>query len=181
MSTTTAPIAAPPNAALPAPAWAVRVARLAALTALPSGLWRLALGAGIPVGLSSALVRQLHVPGRGTVYAIALSTFAEALAFLSMGLVRPWGQIAPTWLPLIGGRRIHPLAAVVPASLGALAVTLITWRSASGWYGPGAMGGPDAPHGLAGHIMTACYAPLLAWGPLLAVVAADYYRRSRRA
>ncbi|MGW4648872.1 hypothetical protein [Kitasatospora sp. NPDC004289] len=165
----------------PAP-WAVRTAQLAALTALPSGLWRIALGIGIPVGFSGTLEAQMtaHMPGWGTVYVLALSALAEALAFLTLGLVRPWGQRAPHWLPFIGGRRIAPATAAVPAALGALAVTLITLHGATTWYDPAAMGNPEAPHGLAGFLMTAAYTPLLLWGPLLAVVTADFWRRSRR-
>ncbi|GAA1145514.1 hypothetical protein F4556_002936 [Kitasatospora gansuensis] len=181
MTTAVATPAALPPAVLPAP-WAVRAAKLAALTTVPSGLWRLALGVGIPVGFSGATERQMtaHMPGWGTVYVIALSALAEALAFLSLGLVRPWGRVAPRWLPLIGGRPIHPLVAVVPAGLGALAVTALTFTAGlGGWYSPEAMGDPEAPHGLAGLVMTLCYAPLLLWGPLLAAVTVDYYRRSR--
>jgi hypothetical protein len=51
---------------------------------------------------------------------------------------------------------------------------------AFGWNGPENMGHPDAPDGAAYWVMTACYAPLLLWGPLLAVVTAAYYRRRRR-
>lgn len=166
----------------PAAPWAVRVAKLAALTAVPSGLWRVALGIGIPVGFSGAMERDMtaNMPGWGTAYVLALSALAELLAFLSLGLVRPWGRFTPSWLPLIGGRRVRPLAAVIPAGLGALAVTAVTFAAGfGGWFGPETMGSPEAPQGLAGLIMTACYLPLLAWGPLLAVVTVDYYRRSR--
>ncbi|MEU6867621.1 hypothetical protein ABZ924_31025 [Streptomyces sp. NPDC046876] len=41
------------------------------------------------------------------------------------------------------------------------------------------MSGADAPKGGSAWLMTACYAPLLAWGPLLAVVTVAYYRRRR--
>jgi len=181
MTSTTAP--ALPSTAAPAPAWAVRTAKLAALTAVPSGLWRVALGFGVPVGFSGVLERQMraHMPGWGTVYVLVLSALAETLAFLSMGLVRPWGRVAPRWIPLLGGRRIRPLAAVLPAAAGAVLLTWVTWLAAfgGGWTSPDSMGDPDAPHGVAGLIMTACYAPLLLWGPLLAVVTVDYYRRTR--
>ncbi|MER5865856.1 hypothetical protein [Kitasatospora sp. NPDC002040] len=183
-STLAAPLrpAAPAVPAVPAAPWAVRVAQLAALTAVPSGLWRVALGVGVPVGFSGTMEAQLtaHMPGWGTAYVLALSGLAELLAFLSLGLVRPWGRVTPRRLPLIGGRRVRPLAAVIPAGLGALAVTVITFAAGfGGWYGPDAMGSPEAPQGAAGLVMTLCYVPLLAWGPLLAVVTVDYYRRAR--
>ncbi|MFI5531536.1 hypothetical protein ACIA8O_23675 [Kitasatospora sp. NPDC051853] len=183
MPTTLYPSATPTTvpAVRPPARWAVRTAKLAALTALPSGLWRVALGLGIPVGFSGTLEAEMtaHMPGWGTLYVLALSALAEALAFLTLGLVRPWGQLAPHWLPFIGGRRIAPRTAATTAALGALAVTLITLYAATTWYSPEAMGNPDAPHGPAGFLMTAAYAPLLLWGPLLAVVTADFRRRSR--
>jgi hypothetical protein len=43
------------------------------------------------------------------------------------------------------------------------------------------MGDPEAPQGVAGWVMTACYAPQLAWPPLLAAVTVSYWRRRRRA
>ncbi|WP_256986776.1 MULTISPECIES: hypothetical protein [unclassified Streptomyces] len=42
------------------------------------------------------------------------------------------------------------------------------------------MGAPGAPEGVHYWVMTVCYLPLPAWGPLLAVVTAAYYRRRRR-
>ncbi|MFI0710782.1 hypothetical protein ACH4SK_09030 [Streptomyces inhibens] len=43
------------------------------------------------------------------------------------------------------------------------------------------MADPSAPKGGSAVLMTACYLPLLAWGPLLAVVTVAYYRRRRGA
>ncbi|MEV4254031.1 hypothetical protein AB0J52_12810 [Spirillospora sp. NPDC049652] len=163
------------------PRWIEWTARAASLTTLPSGLWRIALGVGVPVGFSGELADMYRPGWTMTPYVIVLSLAAEGLAMLTMGLVRPWGETVPSWVPFLGGRSIPPLAAVVPASLGALAVTAITLVGAVTWADPAAMGDPDAPHGVAGAVMTACYAPLLAWGPLLAIVTTAYYlRRTRR-
>ncbi|MEV5570962.1 hypothetical protein AB0L06_13010 [Spirillospora sp. NPDC052269] len=159
------------------PRWIEWTARVASLAALPSGLWRIALGFGVPVGFSGELA-DLYRPGwQLASYVIVLSLIAEGLAMLTMGLVRPWGEVMPSWIPFLGGRRIPTLAAAVPAALGSLAVTAITLTGAVLWTDPGAMGDPDAPHGLAGAVMTACYAPLLLWGPLLAIVTVAYYLR----
>lgn len=89
--------AATPLPYRPAAPWAVRVAKVAALTAVPSGLWRIALGVGVPVGFSGAMERQMtaHMPGWGTLYVLTLSALAESLAFLTLGLVRPWGRVTP--------------------------------------------------------------------------------------
>jgi hypothetical protein len=83
-------------------------------------------------------------------------------------------------VPLLGGRRIPVPAAVVPAVLGAAVLTLAAIMGVWTWNGPENMGHPDAPDGIAYWVMTVCYAPLLLWGPLLAVVTIAYYRRRRR-
>ena len=165
----------------PVPRWAELAAHAVVWTALPSGLWRVALGLGVPVGFSGELAATFEAPGWAiTPYVIALRLAAEGLALLTLGLVRPWGERLPGWLPRVGGRAVPTAAAAAAAALGAVAVTLITVVSALGWSDPENMGDPDAPHGPAGLVMTACYAPLLAWGPLLAVVTAAYVRRRTR-
>ncbi|MFF2661225.1 hypothetical protein ACFVUH_28145 [Kitasatospora sp. NPDC058032] len=161
------------------PRWAERAALATVWTTVPSGLWRLALGVGIPVGFSGELAAAFdpYVPGWGTVYVLALSGLAELLAFLTLGLVRPWGEVLPRRIPLIGGRAVRPWAAIVPAALGSTALTAMGMSALFGGWAS-AMSGPGAPRGLAGVIMTLCYLPLVAWGPLLAAVTFAYARRT---
>jgi integral membrane sensor domain MASE1 len=149
------------------------------LTTLPSGLWRFALGIGIPVGFSGELADLYGAPGWITPYVIVLSLLAEGAALLTLGLVRPWGERVPPHWPLIGGRDVPVMAAVIPAATGAVILTFINWTSALMWFGPENNGDPDAPHGFAGFVMAAAYAPMLAWGPLLAAVTTAYLRRRR--
>ena len=164
-----------------APRWAVLAAHGAALSVLPSGLWRAALAVGVPVGFSGELAATFDAPDPLlTPYALGLSLVAEALALLTLGLVRPWGERLPGWVPRLGGRRVPTAAAVTAAGLGAAAVTAATVTGALAWSDPENMGDPDAPQGLAGLVMTACYAPLLAWGPLLAAVTVAYAVRRTR-
>ncbi|MFD9302676.1 hypothetical protein ACFWCB_08305 [Streptomyces sp. NPDC060048] len=155
-----------------------RAAHAAALTLVPSGLWRVVIAVGVPVGwgAGSGLEADLF-PGVWSFYLVALSAFAEGLGLLTLGLVQRWGEVVPSWIPRLGGRRIPPLAAVVPAALGAAAVTLVTVSGAFVWSTNMTM--PGAPTGAGWWLMTACYAPLLLWGPLLAVVTAAYWRRRR--
>ncbi|MFD9036295.1 hypothetical protein ACFVZW_34925 [Streptomyces sp. NPDC059567] len=112
---------------------------------------------------------------------VGLTLFAEALGLLALGLVQSWGQVFPRWIPLIGGRRVPTSFTVTLAGAGALALIAITTLGAVGWNGPETMGHPESPKGIAYVVMTACYVPLLAWGPLLAVATAHYWLRRRRA
>lgn len=135
----------------------------------------------VPVGFSGELADTFRAPGWAiTPYVVALSLLAEGLAFLTLGLVRPWGERLPGWVPLLGGRAVPTAAAVTAAGLGAVAVTVITVTGARSWSAPDAMGDQDAPHGPAGLVMAACYLPLLAWGPLLAAVTIAYAVRRTR-
>ncbi|WP_262284465.1 hypothetical protein [Micromonospora sp. MA102] len=156
------------RAVRPAPAWTVRVAHLIPLLVLPSGLWRVALVAGLPIGTPVD-------PGPGeSVYIVSLSLVSEGLALLALGLVRPWGEVFPGWLPLVGGRRVPPRFAVTAATAGAVALTLI-WGYAA-WGVPA--NGNDlgfTPTGFT--LLVACYAPLLLWGPLLLALTWSYHHR----
>ncbi|MFI9362550.1 hypothetical protein ACIG5E_16080 [Kitasatospora sp. NPDC053057] len=163
----------------PAPRWAQLAAKAAVLSTVPSGLWRIVFGFGVQVGFTGATAAEYgaHQPGWGTVYCVVLSALTEALAFLTLGLVRPWGLVAPRWIPLIGGRRVQPLAAIVPALLGSVILTVLGMEGLFGGWAHN-LAEPDSPHGFAGLVMTAAYLPLVAWGPLLGAVTVDYARRT---
>ncbi|WP_431781925.1 hypothetical protein [Streptomyces chumphonensis] len=164
------------DAPVPAPRWAVVAAHLVPLTVLPSGVWRVAMALGVPVGYSDAVLRsQYDAPGRGSVTIIGISVVAEVLALLTLGLVRPWGERVPGRVPFIGGRRIPPWAVLVPAALGALVLTSVLTGQALLWNSVGH--GAISAEGRA--VLGWCYLPLLAWGPLLAAVTVSYHRRRR--
>ncbi|SCL22314.1 hypothetical protein GA0070624_2508 [Micromonospora rhizosphaerae] len=178
MPTSTAPTSRTvhPRDGRPAPAWAIRAARLIPLVTLPSGLWRIALVAGVPLGAFEH-GEPVRTHGWQSVYIVSLSLVAEALALLALGLVQPWGEVFPHWLPVVGGRRVPPLFAEIAATAGGVAVTLIWGYAAWGIIVQGNVMG-FSPAGFA--LLVACYAPLLLWGPLLLSVTAAYHRRRCR-
>ncbi|MEV7553496.1 hypothetical protein AB0N89_28115 [Amycolatopsis sp. NPDC089917] len=161
------------------PRWANLAAHAALLTTLPSGLWRIAMGLGIPVGFTAQGLTEFGIPGWGTAYVFGLSLLAETLAFLTLGLVRPWGEVWPSWIPVLRGRRVPPLVAIALAAAGAIALTVLSVQALFGWNEAGSSMSPgsweDSP--VYGVVMAACYAPLLLWGPLLAAVTVHYARR----
>jgi hypothetical protein len=168
------------GAAIP-PRWAVWAAYAVSLCVLPSVLWRAALLAGVFEGDAAPVGSTAE-----KVYIVALSVISMALALLTLGLVQSWGEVVPRWVPLLGGRRIPTLAAVIPAALGtfvllAMAIFLAlesTFHVVD--QGPVLIGDEHAgepPRGMAGLLEKVCYLPLLAWLPLLAAVTVAYHRR----
>ncbi|MFB6504757.1 MULTISPECIES: hypothetical protein [unclassified Streptomyces] len=156
------------------------LAHVAALTPLPSGLWRLAIALGWDAGFTEGFLHPRNFPGSGSFYLVGLSLFAEALGLLTLGLVQRWGEELPGWVPVLGGRRVPTPAAAITAATGAVLVTVITINGALTWNDSENMGAPGTPGGGDYWVMTASYLPLLLWGPLLAVVTAAYWRRRRR-
>ncbi|MFE4798352.1 hypothetical protein ACFRFL_25560 [Streptomyces sp. NPDC056708] len=108
------------------------------------------------------------------VWMLSPSVVCELLAFLTIGLVWPWGEVVPRWIPLIGGRAVRPMAAVAPAALGAVALT-VRWANVPWWW--------TYPHDdmtdTGDLVVGILYQPLVLWGPLLAAVTVSYYRRHR--
>ncbi|WP_030170232.1 hypothetical protein [Spirillospora albida] len=157
----------------PVPLWADRAAQATLWCVLPSGIWRILFGLGFPVSGLDGMREPWLLP-----YVILLSVLAEGAAFLGMGLVRGWGEVWPRWIPVLRGRTIHPLAAIIPASLGAAALVWLWTPLIHGFPSD-----PDNPAVIddgALTVITVCYLPLLAWGPLLAAVTVAYAVRRRR-
>lgn len=139
---------------------------MAALTALPSGLWRVALAAGLPVGYSPRAARTLFdAPGPGSLYLLGLSVVLEALALLTLGLVQPWGETVPRWVPRFAGKRVATMAVVIPAAAGATALSILWVPVAVSWW---FTNGDGALSAQARTLVGLLYAPLAAWGRCLA-------------
>lgn len=147
------------------PRWAVVCAHVVPLLVLPSGIWRLVLGAGVPLGFTGDLAELYAAPGWITPYVVLLTLAAELAAMTSFALVARWGEVPPR--ALVAGA----------AAVGTVGLTLVAVPTVALWNGPDNMGDPDAPQGVAGLVMTACYAPMLAWPALLAALTVAYWRR----
>lgn len=159
------------------PRWAVVAAYAAVLSVVPSGLWRTAVGLGVPLGWSRAHLRLEHIPGGGTWYVLSLTFLSVGAALLTLGLIHGWGEIVPSWVPLLGGRRIPVLVAVVPAIAGAVIVSVLAVISVLNW--DRVSGFADRPHSGFAVFMDVCYAPAALWGPLLIAVTVAYWVRRR--
>jgi hypothetical protein len=157
---------------------AVVAAHLIPLVLLPSGIWRILLGCGVSMGFDRATLEEQGFPGHGTVMVVCLTLLTEALALLSLGLVRPWGEAVPNWVPRLRGRRIPRGPVVVVAATGGLLLTAIWAFALRGVF----TGGLEEVHGRGWHaLVVACYTPAILWGPLLLLVTFLYYVRRSRA
>lgn len=165
----------------------VRNAALAVpLVVLPSGLWRIATEF-VP-GMEGGDTGSGTLPGwlPGEVYIVLLSVFSELVAFTAVGLIAAWGEVFPRWVPVLRGRRVPPLAVVVPAAIGAVLLTVVWTAAFAADFAGVTLQGEPTPAGYPGEaggwtaaVYYVCYLPLLLWGPLLGLLTAAYRRRRR--
>ncbi|MFH9295994.1 hypothetical protein [Streptomyces sp. NPDC017520] len=88
---------------------AVRAAPVAAWSTVASGVWRVALVVGVP-GVMGREEFLASFPDNSALlalgYVLLLGAVAEAASYLTLGLVRPRGEVVPRWIPLLGGRPV---------------------------------------------------------------------------
>lgn len=160
------------------PLWAERTARLIPLIGLPVCLWRLPIGFDYMMGIDGPPMtwdRWANVS-----YVLALSLLSETFALLCRGLVRPWGEVVPGWVPMLRGRRIPPFAVIVPATLGGLLFTalLVDWVLCT-FHIAGFSDGPYT--NVWWQLLAATVSGLITlWGPLVLALTYAYYRRRCR-
>lgn len=123
----------------PVTAWLVRHRRpitvLAALGPLPYALLRLTWLTPWPIGFPA------DADAAVTAWGFMLSLGAWMGVVLALGLIMPWGERFPRWMPGIGGRSVPPAAAIVPGSIvaGLLALAAVPWTvgfvaDPTGWF-----------------------------------------------
>jgi hypothetical protein len=154
--------------------WGRRAVVVAVIVPVVYALTRWAWALGIPFGVSEDFLRQGADSGMWLAGA-ALATLAVVGAILTTGLILPWGETFPGWLPLVGGRRVPVGLAVVPALIVAAMVT-----AAGNMFIRMILAGAD----FGGLAEIGALAPEVlwpAWGVALAVAAVTYgVRRSER-
>ncbi|MFH9132360.1 hypothetical protein [Streptomyces sp. NPDC017524] len=158
----------PPAPSLPAPApvWARRAAHAIALCAVPSGLWRIAMASGVPVGYSDQVLRDVFdIPGWGVAYVVGLSVLAELAALFPLLL------ISDRWRPL----RPRVLARLAWTASGALALV-------ASWQVVVAVTVESQTYlssGTARTVWGSAFAPLFAIPALMTAVTWSYAKRHR--
>lgn len=144
---------------------------------LPSALWRVLMILGALPGTADLRTFELaDTPVLSTLYVVGLSVVQVGTGFLTVGLVRRWGQ-------RLRGRSVPLIPVLVAAALGGLAVIWLFDISLPRALLAGQRpdGGRMSGSGLV--VMIACYTPLLLWGPLVLATTVGYWRlrRGRRA
>jgi ABC-type Na+ transport system ATPase subunit NatA len=87
-----------------------------------NGLTRLAWALGISLGIDQDLT---GTPLTARIGEARLATLAIGGAILTLGLIRPWGEIWPRWIPFLAGRRVPVAVPTILGGLAALAVTVV--------------------------------------------------------
>jgi hypothetical protein len=161
----------------PVPRWALRAAYALPWLLLPSCLWRLPFAFHFEMGQ----IHDADLPALWITipYVFGLSVLSELAALLSIGLVRRWGEVVPDWIPFLGGRRVRPMAAIIPAVAGGVILSMLPVQTVLHWIGTVEK---TAYENIWWEILaTVCVSPLNLWGPIVLALAYAYYRRRRHA
>lgn len=160
------------------PTWAKVAAWLVPLTTVPSITWRLLSTIdGLATG-DNPCVNPSGTPMGERIYIIAvLPSVQLGLALLTIGLIRPWGEVFPRWIPALGGRRVPVTLAVGAALTGALVIAGIGLDTAFVDREPR----NELPPGCTqpGWDVMRWYLPMALWPPLLLAVTWHYRQRRR--
>lgn len=158
------------------PTWAKTATWMAVATVIPSVMWRVqysfrALLEGDPCFNASATSLG------EIVYVVALLPAVQlGTASLTFGLIRPWGEQFPAWVPLMGGRRVPTSLGVGAALTATAAITAFVTFS---WLISDNEPTRDLPADcvLPGGEIDIYYSPMILWPALVLAVTGHYWRR----
>ncbi len=157
-----------PGAAWTAPGsvtrWGRWVTIAAACGPLPYALIRLTWLTPWPYGFSHA---ELVAHPEMRLFGVSLGLAALAGSVLTIGLIRPWGEVFPRWIPWLRGRTVPVL---LPTAIALVVGTAVTVAGKS--FLQMVLAEPE-------HWGLLFVFPFPIWGPLLIAAAAAYYLRRR--
>lgn len=163
--------------------WALIAGWGSLLLPVPSVLWRLLMLIGVDVGFGRSA--EFRTSAAAIVYVLGLEALTGLVAVLGFGLIRRWGEVVPSWVPRLGGRRIPPLVPIVGGGIGCavllaligsvLVKFVLAWTGAvPGWT-------PDLGMDTGQRtLLLLCYLPFFAWPVSIAVALVGYARRRLR-
>ncbi|MCC3763760.1 hypothetical protein K3N28_11850 [Glycomyces sp. TRM65418] len=151
--------------------WGRRAVVVAAGVPLVYALSRLAMALESPLGIPQEFYDEMEGTGVA-IGALLMAVMATGAAVLTVGLVRPWGEVFPRWIWFAAGRRVPLPFALVPASIATVFITAAGFAELRSLFD----GIDTEAWGITGPGMLW---PL--WGPALGVAAYAYYLRRRTA
>ncbi|WTX00868.1 hypothetical protein OG216_46365 (plasmid) [Streptomycetaceae bacterium NBC_01309] len=162
----------------PVPRWARSTAYAIPVMLLPSSLWRLPFAFDYNMGQIDPNAPEWV--WWAAPYVVMLSLITEGVALLTVGLVRGWGEVVPARVPIIGGKRVRPWAAIVPATIGGLVLTVLWATLVAEQFGLWGFTRLYYTNVWWDILVTACSVPLVLWGPMTLAVTYAYFRRRCR-
>jgi hypothetical protein len=163
----------------PVPAWTHRWAYAALALpligwAVPHALWVL----GVPFGISAADLDDVRAD-MSLGAALAITVVPPLAGLFVLGLVQRWGQQFPRWVPMLHGRRVPPLLALVPAGVVAAALVTYGLLSMSVLVRSLVDGSTTRAQLADGWAVTATLLVFAGWGVALAGTAVGYHLATR--
>lgn len=147
--------------------WATIVA---ALCPMPYALTRFTWLLPDPLWFSAA---ELDVVPGTKLFGMGLGTVAFCCGLVTLGLIRPWGEVWPRWMPFVAGRPVPVKAAVVPGTAAALLLGI----GSTSWLVMLATETTLA----AERVLMAVLFPFPLWGAAVGLATLAYYFRRRGA
>jgi hypothetical protein len=147
---------------------------LAALGPVPYGLVRMSWLTPWPLFVPATET----LPPSTRLWGLLLGGAALLGAVLTIGLIRPWGERFPRWVPVVAGRPVPIAVAAVPGGLVAAVVTsaalpmIMLLSVAPTDAGPGGMTGTE-------RLLALLLFPCWIWGPLLGLAVWGYVGHRR--
>jgi hypothetical protein len=135
---------------------------------MPYALLRMTWLLPHPIGFSAA---ELNADPGIKMFGLGLGLIAGASGVVTLGLIRPWGEVWPRWIPFVAGRPVPMRAVLVP---GAMASALLLVGSSSllqlTW---------DPDSSLLKNVGWLMLFPFPLWGAAVGLATAAYYYRRR--
>lgn len=113
--------------------WGKWLTIIAALAPIPYALTRFSWAAGIPLGVDAQFLKEFsNANPMAHVVELVFGSLCIIGGILTLGLIQKWGETFPRWFPVIGGKNVPIMLAVIPASIVSITVTAAGFVFTSG-------------------------------------------------
>lgn len=162
---------------------------IASVVLLPYAIFKTMWAFGVPVGATENAIEDMHITMEtysGPVfsflyqYGIDITALLAVIAiFLSLALVRPWGQCFPMWIPIFKGQRVPRWFVLFPAWTGGVLFTVFGGFSVFELILLGLGIGSDNMDGLKPWVFMITYGGFFIWGLTTCLAALSYQIKTR--